>query len=149
MVLVDESTQALLECVNQPFPQEVEFVISALEAGPRPSHDRQKLQRTTYRTQATLRLFSDKTDNLPTILYTRHVNPQAMGFLTSRRLPLSHGGILYIPSPEKKLMQIYCTILRCREATPGWFEGAVYFNRQQHCFSAAEMLQATAAETPV
>lgn len=146
MVLVDESKQATLDYCGQPFPREVEFVISALEAGPRPNRDRHKLPRTIYRVQATLRLFSDKPESAPTILYTRHVNPQAVGFLTARRLPLSHGGILYITSPTQRLMQVYCTILRCREAAPGWYEGAVYFNRQQQCFSVDEMLHVGVGE---
>jgi hypothetical protein len=29
---------------------------------------------------------------------------------------------------------VHCTLLRCREAAPGWFEGSVYFNREQPQF---------------
>jgi hypothetical protein len=135
MVLVDETNASdLLSCVGEPFPTEVEFVISALEAGPKPAQDRQKLKRTAYRVRAALRLFSDAPESVASLLFTRHVNPQAVGFLTNRHLPLSHGGILYIPSPDQRMLQIYCTVLRCREAAPGWYEGAAYFNRQQAVF---------------
>lgn len=139
MVLVDAVGEHILEMAEEPFPREVDFVISALEAGPRPLIDRHKLPRTAYRVRATLRLFSDRPDSEPRLLYTRHVNPQAIGFLTSTALPLSHGGILHLPSPQRKLMQIHCTVLRCRLAAPGWYEGAVYFNREQQVF-AAEMM---------
>lgn len=137
MILVEEGHGAdLLASMGEPFPAEVEFVISALEAGPKPAQDRQRMKRTAYRVRAAIRLFSDPHDSPPTLLFTRHVNPQAVGFLTNRRLPLSHGGILYIPSPDQKLLHIYCTVLRCREAAPGWYEGAAYFNRQQTLFAA-------------
>jgi hypothetical protein len=141
MVLVEEGHGAdLLASVGEPFPAEVEFVISALEAGPKPAQDRQKMKRTAYRVRAALRLFSDPHEMAATLLFTRHVNPQAVGFLTNRRLPLSHGGILYVPSPQQqKLLQIYCTVLRCREAAPGWYEGAAYFNRQQNVFGGERL----------
>ncbi|MGE5608018.1 MAG: hypothetical protein ACM359_02085 [Bacillota bacterium] len=142
MVLIDANTAEVpLGFAQTPFPQEVEFIISALEAGPRPIYDRHKLKRTPYRVRATLRLFSDLPGMPPWLLYTRNVTQKAMGFLTPQCLPLSHGGILSIPSPKAgKILEIACTILRCREAVIGWYEGAVYFNRQQPCFDAEEML---------
>jgi hypothetical protein len=142
MMLVDEGSAGadLLAGAGEAFPAEVEFVISALEAGPKPTAERQKVKRTVYRVRAAIRLFSDPHETPATLLYTRHVNPQAVGFLTNRRLPLSHGGILYIPSPDQqKVMQVYCTVLRCREAAPGWYEGAAYFNRQQNVFAAEKL----------
>jgi hypothetical protein len=27
-----------------------------------------------------------------------------------------------------------CTLLRCRQASPGWFEGCLHFNREQAMF---------------
>ncbi|HEX2971248.1 MAG TPA: hypothetical protein VHP11_02875 [Tepidisphaeraceae bacterium] len=141
MVLVDvNSVEAELEHAQDPFPQDVEFMISALEAGPRPICDRHKLKRTPYRVRAALRLFSDGPGMPPWLLYTRNVTSRALGFLTPQCLPLSHGGVLSIVSPKGgKVMQISCTILRCREAVLGWYEGAVYFNRPQMCFDAEYM----------
>src|SRR5687768_5238496 len=104
--------------VGEAYPREVEFVISALEAGPRPQHERQKVKRTRYRARATLHLFSDGAEGAPALLYSRHVSAQALGFLTSRRLPLSYGGMLKIPTPDGRVVEVACTVLRCREAAP-------------------------------
>jgi len=122
------------------FPPDVEFVISALEAGPRPPFERQRLPRARYRVQARLHLYSDPPGRPATLLYTRHVNRQAIGFLTDRPLPLGHGGIVRLPSPQGRLVEIHCTVLRCREAAPGWYEGALVFNREQPDFDASEVL---------
>jgi hypothetical protein len=125
--------------VDDPFPPEVDFVLSAMEAGPRPLVDRQRVKRTPYRVRAMLRLFSDGKDGAPVLLYTRSISPVAVGFICSRPLPLSHGGILLIPKPAGGLLQVACSILRCRQATPQWQEGAVHFNRAQNCFDAEAM----------
>jgi hypothetical protein len=141
MVLVDvQDDGGSVMAGNGPFPREVEFMISALEAGPRPIVDRQKTRRMPYRVRATLKLYSDDPQMPPCLLYTRHIHSRAMGFLTARPLALSHGGVLMIPSPEGQVLQVSCTVLRCREAAPGWYEGAVYFNREQPIFSAERMM---------
>ncbi len=143
MVLVDTDNE-LLDCFYQAFPQNVQFIISALEAGPRPLLERQKVKRSIYRVCATLELFSDKPETPRRILYTRNVSPQAMGFLSDHPLPLSHGGIVRLPGPSGGILRIACTVLRCRQAAPGWFEGAVYFNRPQFDFDADQLARASA-----
>jgi hypothetical protein len=141
MVLADIGlTDDLLESLSLPFPAEVEFLMSAMEAGPRPEAERQQQKRSRYRARAALRLFSDQPGAMPAILFTRTVNTQAVGFVTARRLTLSHGGLLRLPDPGRdRILEAYCTVLRCRDAAPGWFEGAVYFNREQRRFDRAEM----------
>jgi hypothetical protein len=147
MILVEAPLDdGLLTDATAPFPPEVDFVISALEAGPRPIIDRQKTKRCQYRVRATLKLFSDAPDARPALLYTRNVTSQALAFLTADVLTLSHGGILRIPSPSGEIIQINCTVLRCREAAPGWFEGAVYFNREQAFFN--DLPDAASGELP-
>ncbi len=149
MVLVQPSLDdSLLADATAPFPAEVEFVISALEAGPKPLIDRQKMRRSQYRVRATLKLFSDQPEAKPALLYVRNVTSQALAFLTNDVLTLSHGGILRIPSPSGEILKINCTVLRYRECAPGWFEGAVYFNREQKFFSAEEMPDAPSNELP-
>jgi len=138
MVLVDSDNELLLDYAREPFPQEVEFIISALEAGPPPIEDRHKVRRCSYRVRASLRLFSHLPDTPPKIVFTRNVSPQAMGFLSDHPLPLSHGGTIHIAAPSGSVMRIACTILRCRQAAPGWFEGAIYFNRPQPCFDTEQ-----------
>ena len=54
--------------------------------------------------------------------------------MTRHRLPLGYGGILTIHSPKGRSLRIDCTIVRCREAVKGWFEGSMYFNREQGVF---------------
>ena len=140
MVLVGTEAESNgIPGLGEPFPREVEFVISALEAGPRPLVERQKVTRSKYRVRAMMKLFSDGAEVPGSLLFTRHISTQAVGFLSARRLPLSHGGLLSIPSPDGKVVEIACTVLRCREAAPGWFEGALYFNRDQMAFDAAEI----------
>ncbi len=124
----------LIVSADEPFPQEVEFLISALEAGPRPVIDRHRFARARYRTRAMLRLFSDSDGSPAKLLFTRSVSSQAV--VTAHPLPLSHGGILFIPKPLGETGRITCTVLRCRQAAPKWYEGAVYFNRPQDCFAA-------------
>ena len=142
MVLVDlsEGVEAI-ELSDAPFPREVDFIISALEAGPRFPVERQRLVRSPYRRRALLRLFSDPAGSRPHLLYTRDVSTGALGFLSGRPVTLSHGGTVKIASPFGKMMEIACTVLRCREAAPGWYEGAVYFNRPQNLFVPENVAQ--------
>jgi hypothetical protein len=119
-------------------PREVELVMSAMEAGRYASQERRSMRRVTYRTRAQLRLFSDAHAGRPWTLYTRDVNRRGLAFLTPHRLPLGYGGVLDIAGPDGRWLAISCTLLRCREASPGWFEGSVYFNRDQPDFAELE-----------
>ena len=136
MQLVQESIPTLSE--STVFPREVDLIISALEAGGSGGPEARVLPRFAYRTQAELRLFSDRDGQRPWTLYTRNVNRRGLGFVTTHRLPLGYGGVLQIPAPDGQMLAINCTLLRCREAAPGWFEGCVYFNRDQADFGALE-----------
>jgi hypothetical protein len=112
-------------------PREVELILSALETGQHTKDERREHPRSRYRTKGKLRLFSDPPRSDPWTVYTRDVNARGMGFITPHRLPLGYGGQIDLPHPDGGVMTIHCTLLRCRVAAPGWFEGAVYFNRQQ------------------
>lgn len=119
---------------NQTLPAQVALVMSALEAGGGCEHNRRNGPRHRYRVLATLRLFSDQQAAPPWLLYTRDVNPRSLGFVTAHRLPLGYGGVIELAGPVGEPLRIHCTLLRCREAAPGWFEGGVYFNREQPMF---------------
>ena len=124
-------------------PPQVELILSAIEAGqfaaapagepagPPAQGERRRTRRAPYRVRAHLRLFSDQPGENARVIYTRDVHPRGLGFITSHRLPLGHGGVVELPTPAGKIVSIPCTLLRCREAAPGWFEGSVYFNRDQ------------------
>ena len=126
------------------WPTEVQLIISALAAGEdgsrgaasSPVSSLRDVPRMAFRAVADLHLFSDAPDAEPWRLYTRDVSSRSLGFITSHRLPLGYGGTVELPTPDGNLVAINCTLLRCREITSGWFEGALYFNREQAAFAA-------------
>src|SRR2546423_405757 len=95
-----------------------------------------KVPRPAYRAEASIKLFSDTPQAPPWTLYVRDISPKGLGFVTRHRLPLGYGGMLTIVGPHGKTLKIDCTLLRCREAVQGWFEGSMYFNREQGMFDA-------------
>lgn len=113
------------------FPQQVDLILSALETGQFGRQERRTCGRRQYRVQAFLRLFSDEPDAKPWTLYVRDANVRGLGFITTHRLPLGYGGILDLVFPDGEKRPVPCTLLRCREAAPNWYEGSLYFNRRQ------------------
>ncbi len=119
-----------------PWPPEVELILSAMDAAPAPAQDTRRTRRMSYRVRADLKLFSDARDAAPWTLYTRDVDPRGLGFITPHRLPLGYGGWVEVPMPNGRSTRVACTLYRCRQAVPGWYEGALYFNREQWGFSS-------------
>lgn len=139
MTLLSASAPAPLSPVGTQVPPEVEFVISALEAGQYGGQTRRASQRHPYRVSASLKMFSDDPAAPPWTLFIRDIDSKGVGFVTRHRLPLGYGGILSIKAPHGRVIKIDCTLLRCREAAPGWFEGGMYFNREQVAFESQSM----------
>jgi hypothetical protein len=127
-------------------PKEVEFILSALEAGIHGRENQRTAGRLPYRCKAVLQLYSDPAGTPPWILYARDVSPRSLGFITRHRLPLGYGGIVELLDVTGETIRVDCTLLRCREAVAGWFEGALYFNRHQNQFVAGSA--ESADETP-
>ena len=124
-----------LQNMTSDWPAQAEMVMSAIEAGQFPAVDnRRTAPRRRYRVKASLHLFSDAPDTAPWAIYTRDIHARGLGFITPHRLPLGHGGLIELPVGESSRIHIPCTLLRCREAAPGWFEGSLYFNRDQPQF---------------
>ena len=118
------------------WPPEVDLILSALEAAGMPHDERRRHQRTVYRIAAELRLYSDAPGQASWRLYSRDVSMRGMGFITSHRLPLGYGGVVQLPAPRSgRIVTIAGTLFRCREVSTGWFEGSLYFNREQWIFS--------------
>ena len=67
----------------------------------------------------------------PTRLYTRDVSRRGLGFITRTALPLGHGGILELTAPDGSVLNLHCTLLRCRASVQEWYEGTLHFNRDQ------------------
>jgi hypothetical protein len=130
---------AAAAAAKDPWPREVDLIISALEAGSRRERgdggpDQRLLARTPYRVRASLQLFSDTAGTAPWRLFIRDADARGLGFLTPHRLPLGYGGTIELPAPSGQRVSIHCTVLRCREVATGWFEGALAFNRDQDAF---------------
>jgi hypothetical protein len=118
------------------WPPQAELILSAIEAGQHrmgynAGADRRTSKRVSFRVRAQLRLYSDNPGDTARVVYTRDIHARGLGFITPHRLPLGHGGLVDLPTPTGKIVSIPCTLLRCREAAPGWYEGSVYFNREQ------------------
>ena len=126
---------------------EAELIISALESvapASLPSlsssssaaiDNRRRHPRRAYRVIGDLRLFSDPPGTPRWRLFTRDVSVRGVGFVTRERLPLGYGGIIEMPGPIGRLLTIQGTLFRCREIGNGWYEGALYFNREQWPFA--------------
>jgi hypothetical protein len=119
------------------WPPEVDLILSAMEAAPRPADHPEARQcpRMLYRVRAELKLFADDPDSPPWVLYTRDVDPRGVGFITPHRLPLGYGGWVQMLIPDGRKARIGCTLYRCRQIVPGWYEGALHFHREQWCFT--------------
>ena len=131
-----------ITCCGPPVPEgqwpaQVDLVMSALDAGQyrQDAPDRRSAARKPLRVCAVLRLFSDPPGTVPWKLYTRDVHARGLGFITPHQLPLGHGGKIEIPGEGGEIREVACTLLRCRQAAPGWYEGSLYFNRLQSCFA--------------
>ena len=123
---------------DEAWPREVEMILSALEAGAH-HDDRRRHPRMPYRVVAELRLFSDTAQDAPWKLYVRDVSVRGLGFVTPHRLPLGYGGVVQLAAPGSgRMVSVNGTLFRCREVTRGWFEGALYFNREQWIFAPVE-----------
>ncbi len=122
------------------WPAEVELILSALAAGEDralvgATSTRRRRPRVSYRVLASLNLFSDPPDAGPWPLYTRDAGPRGLGFITPHRLTLGHGGTVGLMAPDGRVLDVNCTLVRCREVASGWFDGALHFNREQAAFS--------------
>ncbi|MDW8262456.1 MAG: hypothetical protein RMJ35_08010 [Phycisphaerales bacterium] len=112
------------------WPAEVDLILSAMEAAGAEGADRRAAARMPYRTRAELRLYADRADSPPRVLYTRDFGPRDIGFITPHLLPLGYGGWLTLTAPDGNEIRVECTIYRCRRTVSGWFEGALKFSRE-------------------
>jgi hypothetical protein len=119
---------------SETVPAEAAMVMSALEAADHDQQDRRLASRVPFRTKTQLRLFRDEPNMPGWELFTRDVNRRGLGFLTRHRLPLGYGGVVVLPDANGERSSVHCTLSRCREAAPGWFEGCICFNREQPQF---------------
>jgi CheY-like chemotaxis protein len=84
-----------------------------------------------YRACGSLRLFADADGAPQRLVYTRDAGARGLGFVTGERLTTGYGGSLWLRLPDGRTRAFGCTVLRCTPLPCGWYEGAVYFNREQ------------------
>ena len=137
MTALDDSTMTLPPALRPAEPDvlalRAELILSALEAGQfgAAAANRRAVPRQRLRVRGSIRLFSDAEGMPSKEIFTRDVSRRGLGFITPHRLPLGYGGVIEIPNRFGHRIRIHCTLLRCREAAPGWYEGSLYFNRDQ------------------
>ena len=132
---------------TEPFPSEVEMILSSMEAGrhaynqemesatgERAGGERRAAGRFPYRVRAELRLFRDRPGTPAWLIYVRDADPRGIGFVSQHRLPLGYGGYVELVAPTGRPLSVPCTLFRCREVVPGWYDGAMNFNREQADF---------------
>jgi hypothetical protein len=137
--MLTETPGAALAQDDEIWPADAGLVLSALDAASSlggSEEERRSQPRHSYRVRAKLRLFSDPAGTKPWTLYTRDINHRGLGFITRHRLPLGYGGTVELLGPSGRTVAAHCTLFRCREAAPGWYEGALYFNREQWVFAS-------------
>ena len=127
--------------------REAAMVLSAMEAaekGSRPSgaDRRESSGRVPWRVKAHLKLWADGDDGEAWTLFTRDVDPRAMGFICRDNIPLGYGGVLTFIGPGSRRQRLEVTITRCRPCSSGWCEGALHFN-QPHPWLVEEILEST------
>ena len=141
MVLQRQSDQTDESTAGANWPPQVDLILSALEIGRQQARvDRRVRGRSSFRVRGRLRLFSDQAGGAPWTIYTRDVHTRGLGFITPHRLPLGYGGMIEFPGPDGRMLNLHCTLLRCREAAPGWYDCSVYFNRQRPEFRPTSSL---------
>ncbi len=91
----------------------------------------ERVRRVRFHSQASLSLFADPRDAEPWPLFLRDVEARAAGFICPDRMPLGYGGTLQFTAPDGRTLNVDVTLVRCRVCYDGWYEGALYFHRNQ------------------
>lgn len=124
-----------IELVTEWTP-EIDLIMSALDVGGSFTRtERRSRERQTHNTIATLRLYANANDPRdPPLLFVRDADSRGLGFITQHSLPLGYSGRVAIETPEGELLEVGCTVYRCRQFSGDWYEGALTFSKPQHAF---------------
>lgn len=107
------------------WPADVDLICSAMDAARAPGdRQRRRESRRPHRVIAHLQIHGE---HAPVRIYSRDCDPTHFGFIVERPLPLGFRATLEFAAPDGSLMSATCTVQRCRECVPGWFEGALAF----------------------
>ena len=112
------------------WPHDAQVVMSSLEAGRAGgASERRMRQRRHFRVKAYLQLFGERIEEPAILLYARNLDDRGMGFVTQTRLPVSRGGVVQFRAANGAPVRTSIMVTRCREVSPGWYEGSVQFIR--------------------
>ena len=117
-------------CVSKDqWPLDVLEAFKTLE-GFSPRCERRKLRRARYYTAA--QMLASLHGPVP--VYTRDVNPWLIGLVGPLHLSNYDHVMLHLPLPDQPTLEVECTVRRCHEFIPGWFDYALHFRREQPLF---------------
>ncbi len=124
-----------IEIVTEWSP-EIDLIMSALDvAGGIALTERRSRERKVHNAIASLRLYADAdSPDDPPLLFVRDVDSRGLGFITQHSLPLGYSGRVTIETPDGDLLEVGCTVYRCRPCSGDWYEGALTFSKPQHAF---------------
>jgi hypothetical protein len=124
-----------IELVTEWTP-EIDLIMSALDAGSgQVKTERRSRERQVHNAIASLRLYADADSPIdPPLLFVRDANARGLGFITQHSLPLGYSGRVSIETPDGELIEVSCTVYRCRPCSGDWYEGALTFSKPQHAF---------------
>ncbi len=134
-----DAVQPGSELESSELPPEVRSVFDALSST-RPSQtDRRRSPRATYRIRATMTLIDAGSPGPQFTTYTRDANEWGLGFVCAEPFPVGREATVTLLSPRHTLLDVRGCILRCREVTPDWFEGAIIFAQRHDALRPAEI----------
>jgi len=114
-----------------------EALVAARDLATDESGDARRRDRRPVRATAALQLLTDNPEDAPWALFARDADPRNLGFLTEHPLPVGHGGRVRLATADGQTLDVGCTIYRCRECVPGWYEGALSFHKLQPALRVA------------
>jgi hypothetical protein len=124
-------TQQQIEDASADVPVDAKIVILVLNDHQHPAAaNRREHARCAYQVPAMLGSVKGEGAQRKRI-YTRDVNAWGVGFVTQEMVPVGSEAFLLMSKGFGQVVQRKCTIVRCREAMPGWYEGAVRFHAEE------------------
>jgi hypothetical protein len=116
-------------------PEDAKIVILILGGEESPAANRRREARCAYQISAVLKNSSDGDAEVRRRIYTRDANQWGVGFVTQEPVPVGAEAYLLLTTPDGNDVHVRCCIIRCREALPGWYEGAAVFFEQEPSLS--------------
>jgi hypothetical protein len=119
----------------EPWPPEAREMMSRLSDSFPPMMERRRIPRKRYRVEASIVLLHGKQDEQDMKLYTRDINPWALGFISPHALPAYEHAMVQMPGMDGRMLRIKCLIRRCTSLEAGWFQGVIDFEREYREFA--------------